>query len=261
MTTAPPPARRQKRWYTSWWAITLYAVIGMCTLGTIVGALGDDDDDDDRDEISEELDDAAGDMEDAADDFADAADDLGAVEFEDSFEAYTETGTGDGTITLPEGATEGMVTASHDGDSNFSVNVLDTGNQPTLDLLVNTIGSYEGTTAFGLYDLGEEPASLQITADGDWEITIASFDEAPRMELPVESDGDAVYLYDGGAADWAITHDGDSNFMVNQFPLEGIMGLSPLVNEIGSYEGTVPVTDDVAIVTIVADGSWKITTP
>lgn len=250
MTVPPPAARKPKRWYTRWWAITLYAVIGVCTLGTIVNAMGDGVE---PGKTSEDLTEGTGEASDTDDNAADA------VEFGASFEAYTESGSGDATITLPEGATDGMVTASHDGSSNFSVIVLDDGNQPTLDLLVNTIGSYEGTTAFGLHDLGEEPASLKITADGDWEITIASFDDAPYLEAPVEGDGDAVFKYDAGAADWAISHDGDANFIVVHSPLEGIMGAMPLVNEIGSYEGTVPVTGDVAIVTITADGSWTIT--
>ena len=261
MTVPPAPAPKRKPWYAQWWAIVLYAVVGVCMIGTIAGALGGDDDGDRDDEILDGLDGALDDMDDAADDLADAAEELDAVEFGDAFEAYTETGIGDGKITLPEGATEGMITASHDGDSNFSINVLDEGNEPTIDLPVNTIGSYSGTTAFGLYDLGDDPASLQITADGDWEVTIASFGDAPYLEVPVEGDGDAVFKYDGGAADWAISHDGDSNFIVTHAPLQGIMGAMPLVNEIGAYEGTVPVTDDVAIVTITADGSWKITTP
>jgi len=258
MTVPPSPARKPKRWYTRWWAITLYALIGVCTIGTIAGALSGDVE---PGKTSEGLTEGLDDLNDATDGVAEDAEDLGAVEFEDSFEAYTETGSGDATIALPEGAVEGTITASHSGDSNFQLTVLDEGNEMTGDLPVNTIGSYEGTTAFGLYDLGGEPTNLKVTADGDWEITIASFEEAPRLELPAEGDGDAVYVYDGGAADWAITHDGDSNFQVHQTPLSDLAIGDLLVNTIGSYEGTVPVNDEVAVVTVVADGSWKISVP
>jgi hypothetical protein len=226
----------------------------LCLMGAVVGALGDDDEPDD-DATSEEAEGAAEENEDSGGD--DGAEET--VEFGDAFEAFTESGSGDATIDLPEGVTTGMVTASHDGDSNFSINMLDAGNQPTLDLLVNTIGSYAGTTAFGMHDLSEDPVRLQVSADGDWEITVASLNDAPVMELPVDGDGDAVYRYEAVAADWALAHEGDANFIVTYFVNDDLMSGFPLVNEIGPYDGTVPVIDGVGIVTIVADGSWTIT--
>jgi hypothetical protein len=170
------------------------------------------------------------------------------------FDAVTETGSGDAVITLP--AMQGTITATHSGSANFILTVLDTDNAMT-ELPVNTIGTYEGTTAFGLQVLGGEAATLQIAADGDWEITIAPISEAPELTDPQETDGDGVYLYRGGAATWQLSHDGDANFIVS-FISDDLFGYSLLVNEIGSYDGTVPVTAGPGVVVVNADGSWTI---
>ena len=170
------------------------------------------------------------------------------------FKKIEESGTGDATIKLPAGAKAGMVTASHKGDSNFSVSALDATNESTGDLLVNTIGSYSGVTAFGLSSFGDA-TKLQVKADGSWKITIVPLSEAPTLALPAKETGDRVYLYLGPAADWSITHKGEGNFAVIQyadFP-------NLMVNEIGDYKGVVPATTGPTIVTVGADGSWTIT--
>lgn len=256
----PPPARRKRPWYAQWWAIVLYAVIGVCMLGGIVGAMSGGDDGD-SDDTANGLDGAVDDMNDAAESFADAADELGPVEFGESFEAVTETGSGDATITLPEEADQGIITASHSGSGVFSIEVIDENNESTGDFLAFTMGAYDGTTAFGLYDfsIAGPPDSLKIAADGDWEITIAPLSEAPVLELPAEGDGDAVYRFEGDAADWTLTHDGEGVFAVTRFNNTDLFSGLPLVMEMGAYEGTVPVTGDAGIVTITADGSWTIT--
>ena len=64
-----------------------------------------------------------------------------------------------------------------------------------------------------------------------------------------------MYLYDGDAADWAIQHSGSKNFSVAQYG-ETIPNL--MVNEIGSYKGTVPAVGGPSVVTITADGKWTI---
>ena len=66
-----------------------------------------------------------------------------------TFKKVTENGSGQSIVKLPKGASAGLVTASYNGSGNFSLSVLDANNQPTGDLLVNTIASYSGTTAWG----------------------------------------------------------------------------------------------------------------
>lgn len=171
------------------------------------------------------------------------------------FEPQRESGTGDSLVSLPEGATAGLVTASHEGSRNFSLSVLDAANEPTGDLLVNEIGSYTGTTVYGLHSWGEQGVRIQVTADGAWEVAIEPVSQAPSLES--SGTGDAVYLYDGGAGALHVTHDGERNFVVLEESDDwSSMGL--LVNEIGRYEGTVPLSSGPSLVSVNADGSWTL---
>ena len=171
-----------------------------------------------------------------------------------AFAAVPASGTGDSLVDLPAGASGGIVTATHSGSSNFSITVLDASNASTGELLVNTIGGYSGTTAWGLNAFGEG-VKLQITADGPWTLTIAPFSAAGPV-APAGT-GDAVMLYDDGAASLTATHSGTSNFVVYQETEEAFnMGL--LVNEIGAYSGTVPLSAGPSILTVTADGAWTL---
>ncbi|MCR8669553.1 TM2 domain-containing protein [Agrococcus sp. HG114] len=172
-----------------------------------------------------------------------------------TFDAVTQQGSGDSIIELPAGA--GIVTASHNGSANFIVQVLDASNGMTGDLLVNTIGAYSGTAAYGITAFGEG-ARLQVTADGAWELTIAPIASAP--ELAESGAGDGVFLYGGDAAAATLTHDGSANFIVQQHS-DGFLAMGLLVNDIGAYSGTVPLGAGPSVVTVMADGSWTISLP
>lgn len=170
------------------------------------------------------------------------------------FAPVEQSGTGDTLITLPEGATGGIVTATHNGERNFAISVLDASNETTGELLVNTIGTYSGTTAWGINAFGEG-ARLQVTADGAWTITISPMGSAPTVAE--SGTGDAVFLYDGGAAALTATHDGERNFAILEETSETFnMGL--LVNEIGTYSGTVPLSAGPSVITVTADGNWTL---
>jgi hypothetical protein len=174
-----------------------------------------------------------------------------------TFAPINKTGTGDSVIALPAGAKAGIVTATHAGSANFVIQGLDSSNQPTLDLLVNTIGNYSGTTAFGLISLGAGPTSLQITADGAWTISITQISSAKSSAVPIAGTGDQVFLYDGKAAAWAITNAGQSNFVVEQYS-KGSLIANLAVNEIGAYTGTDPMQAGPSVVVVQSDGNWTI---
>lgn len=195
--------------------------------------------------------------EEATDEATDPGEDIGAVfdEMFGTFAIVTETGSGDTVITLPDAAA-GRVTATHSGSANFVINVLDAANEMSGDLLVNTIGSYAGTTAWGLSALSDEGVKLQVVADGAWTIELAPISAAPVIEPSTQGEGDIVLLLDGAAADWAVTHDGDRNFVVLQVG-DGFPNLA--VNEIGSYSGTVPLLGGPTVISVMADGAWDFT--
>lgn len=172
-----------------------------------------------------------------------------------TFEEINESGSGDSIISIPAEASAGLVIASNTGSGNFVIDVLDESNQSTGDLLVNEIGSYEGTTAYGINAFGEA-STLQVTSDGEWTIDIAPISAAPELESA--GTGDAAFLYAGTAAQLAATHSGDSNFVVQEDADSFSMGL--LINEIGSYEGTVPLSEGPSLITVNADGEWSLTT-
>lgn len=171
-----------------------------------------------------------------------------------SFVAETHTGTGDDLITLPAGVTAGIVTATHDGASNFSLSVLDASNQPTGDLLVNTIGSYTGTTVYGFTSFGEG-TTVQVSADGNWSVTLAPVSSAPAVAA--SGAGDAVFLYDGAAGKLTATHDGSRNFVVSE-QTDDAFHFGLLVNEIGAYSGTVPLAAGPSVISVKADGGWTL---
>lgn len=169
-----------------------------------------------------------------------------------TFEPLYLDGYGSQVIELP--GEHGIVTATANGSGNFIVNVLDENNEATGDLLVNTIGAYQGTTFFGR---GWGTATfLEVVADGPWTIAIEPVSYAQEIALPGEGVGDAVYLYGGGSGAWTFTHDGQSNFVVYEYG-DAIMPL--LINEIGQYSGQVPIRRGPAVIVVIADGWWSVT--
>lgn len=85
-------------------------------------------------------------------------------------ELITLTGTGQqaaGPVELVSGLA--TVKLKHTGDSNFSIWVLDK-NGDNVELLVNEIGSFDGSKAFQVPNDGKY--TLDVSADGPWEVTI-----------------------------------------------------------------------------------------
>lgn len=171
------------------------------------------------------------------------------------FETISKKGTGDTVIKLPAGVTKAMVTATHNGASNFAVIGLDDSND-SADLLVNEIGKYQGTTPLGL-NAFNDVKSLQITASGAWTLKIEPL--ANAKDFATKGTGDMVMLYDGPATSLTATHKGKSNFAVMEENAE-LFNMGLLVNEIGNYSGTVPMSAGPALITVKADGAWTLAT-
>ena len=170
-----------------------------------------------------------------------------------AFQERRITGFGDDIIKLPSSAKAGVVVATHDGESNFIVqSTTDDGDY--VDLLVNEIGSYEGTTPFGLESWTKGKGRyLEVVADGAWEIRIRPVTLTPAM--PSAGTGNGVFQYLAKATTTrSISHVGDSNFIVQNYRGSE---WDLLVNEIGDYSGRKRLPAGPSIIVVTADGTWR----
>jgi len=166
-------------------------------------------------------------------------------------------GSGDDIVTLEglDGPALLRIKASGGEYTHFAVTSLGSDNEP-IDLLVNTLGPYEGTVAVALDD--RVPVALEVKASAAWTIEQAPLSEAPRLEVPgtIEGKGDSVVALAPGAKKLTISGGkADTHFAVTQYG-----GLFPdlLVNEIGSYKGTVRANPEGGYLVIKASASWTI---
>lgn len=124
------------------------------------------------------------------------------------------------------------------------------------DLLVNEIGAYTGNRL-----ITRETSRIQISATGSWTLTVGGLDLARRVDgaVAAEGTGDDVLLYRAAPDTVRLTHDGERNFVVKAIATTSSFP-DLMVNEIGSYEGTVPFDDagEATVVEVTADGGWSI---
>lgn len=143
----------------------------------------------------------------------------------------------------------------HDGESNFALKLLDSDGKQ-LDLLVNTVGQYEGKTLALIPSAGEY--LLNVTADGSWKIEVTQSlpPEIPDSPTVLKGSGDDVVFVNlnSGLNIFTSKHNGESNFAVK---IDGRL----LVNEIGTYDGSIAeqISEDGSyIISVTADGEWSI---
>lgn len=116
-------------------------------------------------------------------------------------------------------------------------------------LLVNAIGPYSGQHLINV-QTNSMTTKLDVTADSDWTITI---EDLSHVSKATKGTGDSV-IYLAGPGDTAkITNQGDGNFVVESHGDDSDL----LVNEIGSYSGTVSITTP-TVVQVTSGGTWTI---
>jgi len=149
-----------------------------------------------------------------------------------------------------------LLTATYQGGANnFVVEALGPDLSST-DVLINTIGAYHGTVLLdGPNSFSQDTTALKVTATGPWSITLADPRTARSFDTTISGKGDEVVNYTGGPAAFLITNQGQDNFAVT-----ALGGDFPdlLVNTIGNYHGTVPISAS-GLVQIESDGSWTMT--
>lgn len=149
-----------------------------------------------------------------------------------------------------------LATFSHTGSSNFIVTALDSdGGQA--DLLVNEIGIYNGTVLVNVDD-GASTVALRIQADGPWTLLRPVTDTRTWAGTQADGQGDDVLHLSpeaSGLVTARVTHRGKSNFIVTAYTSKGTREL--VVNEIGRWRGEVQIPNGTFLMTVKADGQWR----
>jgi hypothetical protein len=122
-------------------------------------------------------------------------------------------------------------------------------------LLVNEIGGYTGRHLIDVSDTART-SMLTITANASWKVTVTPGLSAVRISdgSRISGTGDDVVAINGATTRALIKNRGESNFAV------WIVGSGTpelAVNEIGSYEGTVPLRAP-AVAIVTSSGDWSI---
>jgi TM2 domain-containing membrane protein YozV len=173
-----------------------------------------------------------------------------------TFDAVTQSGTGNAVLALPADAAVALVSSTHDGGGNFSIQMLDADEVPTDDLLVNTIGAYAGTSAYGLNtEPGEPGVALKVTANGNWTIDLDPISAAPA--LADAGTGDSTFLYSGGASTLTFSF-AESGYLSVTENTDAVTATPLVDNEPGPFEGTVQVSAGPSLISIDATGAWTV---
>jgi len=108
-------------------------------------------------------------------------------------------------------------------------------------------------------DISSGGQFLQVTADGNWTLQLLDVASVPVVGDSFNGKGKSVVLYDGPAAVFAITHDGESNFQVTLGDTKTGELTDVVVNEIGPYSGRNPISVGPVLIEVAADGNWTFT--
>lgn len=168
-------------------------------------------------------------------------------------------GTGDSVEEFDTFSDLGFAAMTHDGAGTFQVwSYAEGADEEERETLKLVDGAYDGAVLIN--ESGPGLARLGIEADGAWTVELQPITEAPVWsDTEVSGSGDEVLLYESDAdapVDVHATHSGESNFIVNAYPFSGD-GL--FVNEVGPFDGTVPMGEAPEYVEVVADGDWSLT--
>jgi len=167
------------------------------------------------------------------------------------------TGSGDMIVDVPDGGMPRVLHAKYASGSNFIITSYDANNQP-IDLLVNTIGAYDGKVPLDLLD-DELTSRLEVKASGPWEITLIPLEQARLETMPstIQGNGDDVIILKGGNADLIIANasNATSNFIIFTYSQNGI---DLVFNEIAPYSGTALIDSSTFLIVVKAEGNWSL---
>jgi len=168
-------------------------------------------------------------------------------------------GSGDDVIEFDKWDGPAIVDIIRDGGGHFAVKSYDSFGE-TIDLLVNTIGPYEGKVTMDLlgYD-STKTGLLEISADGLWKISISPFvrEYLNQVDAPgfYENNKDDVLVVDGESATATFKCAIGGNFAVWGIAEDDI---DLMVNEIAPYEGKVMVPKGLFLLIVTAENDWSV---
>ena len=159
-----------------------------------------------------------------------------------------------------------IVTLKHNGSRNFAVWLDNQATGDHEDLLVNEIGSWQGSRATSVTASGKY--LFEVNADGPWsiEITQPTPLNAPVLSAPHKFSGtgtQALYFLKVGSGIHKVTatHNGDSNFIVSAYNSDA-SSRQLLFNEIGAVNGSVALRigsgGAYVVFDVKADGDWTL---
>ncbi len=168
------------------------------------------------------------------------------------------TGSGDMIVDVPGGGEPRVLHARYSSGGNFIITSYDANNQP-IDLLVNTIGAYDGKVPLDMLD-DEFTSRLEIKASGPWEVTLIPLVQARTEIYPgiFQGTGDDVIIMLGNDNADTIIADASSasgNFVVFTYSNDS---LDLVFNEIAPYSGTALIDSSTFLITVKAEGNWSL---
>ncbi|TQK49877.1 hypothetical protein FBY35_0153 [Streptomyces sp. SLBN-118] len=144
--------------------------------------------------------------------------------------------------------------------TNFIVTLLDSSGQ-TKDLLVNAIGTYNGSKGVGM---SAGSYRLTIQADSAWTITITQPRHQAAVSLPHTYSGKGDRIVGPFTANHAATlrgtHRGKANFIVTVLDAKGDLQNLPF-NQVGNFNGstvTQMISGGPYYLNVTADGTWTL---
>lgn len=172
-------------------------------------------------------------------------------------EPLVMTGSGDSVIDF-DWKDSGIVHIINTGGGHFAVKSYTASNE-YIDLIVNTIGHYEGTHLLN-FQTDETAVRFEVTASGSWEIQILPITEARIENMPstITGTGDDVVFIVTSSPDLMIVDasGAEGHFAIWVYYIPQRRDL--LVNDIAPYTGTVIMPPGSYLFTVTAQGPWSI---
>lgn len=146
----------------------------------------------------------------------------------------------------------------NDSGHHFSVTTYDSTGAYS-ELLVNTTDPYVGVT----YDQSLDVQTIEVKADGDWEIRVMDFNTLPDDWRAYAGEtfygnGDLIVFVDSGTSATIVNYAEEGHFAVISYDEAGWYN-DLLANEVGTYSGTVKISSNTAFVAVKATGDWDLT--